>query len=130
MKKIASSLIVSIVFLSACNANAHYLLMRKSCGGTMHYTQEKQPTAEEIKKGLESLRKWKGADFVQRNALADDIVLGKALVGYTPVQVDQALGKSEVPLRYRTKGYEDRCELVIEYGGDGRVCRAYIDATN
>lgn len=130
MKKASLILISSIFCFSACNANAHYMLQRKSCGGTMHYTQEKQPTPEEIKKGLESLRKWKGSDFVQRNALADDIVIGKALVGYTPIQVDQALGKSEVPLRYRTKGYEERCELVIEYGGDGRVYRAYIDATN
>lgn len=130
MHKIASSILASILLLSACNANAHYMLTRKSAGGTLHYTQEKQPSAEEVKKGQESLRKWKGSDFVQRNALADDIVIGKALVGLTPIQIDQALGKSEVPFRYRTKGYEDRCELVIEYGGDGRVYRAYIDATN
>ena len=96
----------------------------------MHYTQEKQPDAEEVKHGLEALRKWKDATPVQRNALADEIVIGKSLVGLTGPQVFEHLGITDTPNRYKTKGYEDKCELVLEYDGAARVSRAYIDATN
>ncbi len=124
-------LLASLFTLSACNiGNSHPWLMRKSCGGTMHYTQERQPGPEQIKNGLEALRKWKDATDVQRNLLADEIVLGRSLTGLSGPQVEQYLGKTETPNRYKTKGYEERCELVLEWDGGGRVSRAFIDSTN
>lgn len=124
-------LALSLIALSACSlGNSHSSLMRKSCGGTMHYTQERDPNPDEIKNGLEALRKWKDATPTKKNELADLIVLGKSLSGLTLDQAVSYLGPPDDQFRYKTKGYEDRCDLVLEFGGDSRIQRAYIDATN
>lgn len=121
-----------LILLSACNlGNSHTMLMRKSCGGTMHYTQEREPSKDQIKAGLEALRKWQTANPTQKNELADLIVLGKSLNGLTMNQAVNYLGLPDTPPnRYKTKGYETQCDLVLEFGNDGRIQRAYIDATN
>lgn len=117
--------------LTACSiGNSHNSLMRKSCGGMMHYTQERDPNPEQIKQGLEALRKWKDATPTKKNELADLIVLGKSLNGLTMDQAASYLGLPDAPNRYKTKGYETQCDLVFEFGGNGRIERAFIDATN
>jgi hypothetical protein len=124
-------LALSLITLSACNiGNSHNSLMRKSCGGMMHYTQERNPNPDEVKNGLEALRKWKDANPTKRNELADLIVLGKSLNGLTLDQAVNYLGPPDGQFRYKTKGYEQQCDLVFEFGGDSRIQRAYIDATN
>ncbi len=124
-------LALSLITLSACSiGNSHNSLMRKSCGGTMHYTQERTPNPDEVKNGLEALRKWKDATPTKKNELADVIVLGKSLDGLTLDQAAEYLGPPDAPNRYKTKGYEEQCDLVLEFGGDNRIQRAYVDATN
>lgn len=121
----------SLILLTACNiGNSHNDLMRKSCGGTMHYTQEREPSPEQVKAGLEALRKWKDASPTKKNELADIIVLGKSLNGLTLDQTVSYMGLPDAPNRYKTKGYETQCDLVFEFGGNGRIERAFIDATN
>lgn len=96
----------------------------------MHYTQERTPNPDEVKNGLEALRKWKDATPTKKNELADVIVLGKSLDGLTLDQAAEYLGPPDAPNRYKTKGYEEQCDLVLEFGGDNRIQRAYVDATN
>ncbi len=130
-KPTSIGLALSLIALSACSiGNSHNSLMRKSCGGTMHYTQERTPTADEVKSGLEALRKWKDANPTKKNELADVIVLGKSLNGLTLDQAAEYLGPPDEQFRYKTKGYEQGCDLVLEFGGDSRIERAFIDATN
>jgi len=124
-------LALSLIALSACNiGNSHNSLMRKSCGGMMHYTQEHDPNPDQVKEGLEALRKWKDATPTKKNELADVIVLGKSLNGLSMDQAVSYLGLPDSPNRYKTKGYETQCDLVFEFGGNGRIERAFIDATN
>lgn len=124
-------LLTSLITLTACNlGNSHNALMRKSCGGTMHYTQEREPSSDQVKQGLEALRQWKDATPTKKNELADLIVLGKSLNGLSMDQAVTYLGQPDAPNRYKTKGYETECALVFEFGGNGRIERAFIDATN
>ncbi|MBX9950611.1 MAG: hypothetical protein K2Y39_15690 [Candidatus Obscuribacterales bacterium] len=139
------SLVVSVVLVLVCltqpwrlkNARAKLTDTRDAINNV--FRQNREPTAAEREAGLAALRRWKAADRAERNSLADEIVLGRVLLGLTQKEIISYLGKpdgfgssNDVGPNIRLTGYnaqygESQCDLMIELNDEGKTSDVYLN---
>lgn len=139
MCRAAVIFIICFVCLTACS-NKRSKLTDTKFSVNNHLTQEREPTESERADGIRALNKWKSSES-ERSHLADDLILGKTLIGLKAEQVIEKLGPpgggyandQYIPGQTKDFGYGlplegySENELVVELDKDGKVQKAYID---
>lgn len=128
-----------LAFLAACGSTRSKLTDTKT-GANHQLTQEREPTKEEKLAGERSFKKWKSSES-ERSHLADDLILGKTLIGLKAEEVTEALGPpgggnandqyvagqtKEFGYGLPLEGYSVN-ELIVELDEHGKVKKSYID---
>jgi len=134
--RLLSTILMLLFLLSACT-NRHNRLSEVSHDANHIYKQLRKPSREEIAAGQQAIETWKQTDKHSRNRLADDIVLGKNLVGMNVESVISKLGPPWGQVKndsnFRPFGYdalgggESQCDLVLEISPEGVVEETYLD---
>lgn len=102
----------------------------------LKYKQLSEPSEIEKQAGIDALAEWKTADLKARKALADKLVIGKALIGKSEKELRDCLGEPLAPktadgyMDWNAAGIEPskfvhRCQLSVRVKGD-QVSDAYI----
>ncbi|HIA54125.1 MAG TPA: hypothetical protein EYN91_18900 [Candidatus Melainabacteria bacterium] len=103
------------------------------------FRQNREPTAKEREVGMTALKRWKSANDAERNCLADEIVLGRVLIGLTQREIIGFMGKpdgfgssNDIGPQIRLTGYncangESQCDLMIELNDDGKTSDVYLN---
>jgi len=139
------SIVIFVVLLIACITQTRWFensrdKLTDTEDGINHvFRQNREPTAQEREAGLAALRKWKTANRAERNSLADEIVLGRVLIGLSQQEIIGYLGKpdgfgssNDVGPNIRLTGYnaqdgESQCDLMIELNDKGKTSDVYLN---
>ncbi len=129
-----------IVVLTSCS-NRHSRLTEIYTDPNFEYRQKRQPSAQEVRDGEYALSIWKKTDKYSRNRIAEDIVLGKNLVGMDVTTVISKLGppwdqdsirnpEQQRPFGYYASGGESQCNLRLDIDSNGIVRDSFLDVNN